>query len=165
MPARRRLTAVLPAMPKKATSWVLAIVVVTDGAVMVAEAVLARPLWASIGMAGVDPAVGRDGADRGLRLGEGPRVAGRLTDAGDMHEHRLAQRRAARISRTAVQPSGGVMVGTPRTVTAATSTSLVVVPIGLASTRLVVPVLVPAALARSAMEARRRRRDSDRGCR
>ena len=43
------------------------------------------------------------------------------------------------------------MVGVPRTVTAATSTSLVVVPVGLASTRLVVPVLVPAALARRAI--------------
>ena len=42
---------VLPMMPKKATSWALALVVVTDGAVMVKAAALVWPLWSRIGLA------------------------------------------------------------------------------------------------------------------
>ena len=42
---------VLPVMPKKATSWALALVVVTDGAVMVKAAALVWPLWSRIGLA------------------------------------------------------------------------------------------------------------------
>ena len=42
---------VLPVMPKKATSWALALVVVTDGAVILTAAALVWPLWSMIGLA------------------------------------------------------------------------------------------------------------------
>ena len=48
-------------------------------------------------------------------------------------------------TRTCVQPAGGVMVGAPRTVTAATSTSPAATPVGdPAATVVVVPVAVAA---------------------